>query len=113
MLVITGGTLGVATFAWESRRRAEVEKAAALAAQAAANEIAMREQAERYKVEMREVVDYNVRLERRVSELEAQMVIAMQALRDARISIPQSSVAYNVAGDYNTGGDTVAGGSKR
>lgn len=103
-LFVAGGVIGFSVFAigldrWHAERRRD----------------ALAEQAEAHKLEMRELASYNARLEQRVSELEAQLAVMFQALKDARIPVPKTA-PLNVtnivaAGDLGVGGD-IAGRDK-
>lgn len=100
-ILVAGGTVGVGVFAIGLRTRYESDRRRALA-----------EQAETHRIEMQELVSYNSRLEQRVTELEAQLSVVLQALKDARIAVPKTGPLFSVAGDANFGGDAV-GGDKR
>lgn len=109
VLFVAGAVIGMAVFSigldrWHAERRRD----------------ALAEQAEAHKLEMRELASYNARLEQRVSELEAQLAVMFQALKDARIPVPKtaplSPQAVNVtnvlAGAGLTTGGDIAGRDK-
>jgi len=101
-LVICGGTMGVMAFALFLHYRSGEERQRALA-----------EQAEAHRMEMREMADYNARLERRVTELEAQITLMVEVLNKRGISMPKTGpLNVTAGGDITIGGD-VAGRDKR
>ena len=99
VIAIAGGTIGIAVFAVGLDWRYRDERKRAL-----------EEQAEAHKIEMRELAGYNSRLEMRVSELEAQLAVMFQALKDARIPVPKTGPLISVTAgrDAGIGGDIVA-----
>lgn len=94
LIVVVGGTLGNGMLIIGLNRQHAKDKAESLAIQA-----------EEYKNTVRELTAYNSRLEDRVSDMEAQIRILMQALKDARIPVPKTGpLMFNAAGDVNIGG---------
>lgn len=94
LIVVIGGTVGNGMFAYSLIRQHEKDKAESLAVQA-----------EMYKNELRELTAYSARLEDRVSDMEAQIKVLMQALWDARIPVPKTGpLTFNTSGDLNVGG---------
>lgn len=66
---------------------------------------------ETHRVEMREMDSYNaaerMRLEKRITDLEAQLALMVEVLGKRGIKLPQTGPLISASGDINIGGDVL------